>query len=260
MVLPICRIVPDVSDAPRLSWVRKVGTIAPGAARTLTGVPAALAPRLWLGHLLALVLVGAAGLLGVWQVDAWQTRRADEARDLTRADPVALSSVMGPDDPFPGRSVGQPVILEGDWLATGTVFVSDRERDGHDGYWMVTPLAIGGADQPAMPVVLGWVADPTSAPAPPEGSADLVGWLQPPEGTGAVDDDPGDDVLPQLRIADLVAARRPGPVRRLRRRPATASPGCPPPSWSSSPTPAGSPRSATSSTRSSGGSSAPSRC
>jgi surfeit locus 1 family protein len=172
--------------------------------RTLTDVPAALAPRLWLGHLLALVFVAAAALLGVWQLDAWQTRRADEARDLTRADPVALSSVMGPDDPFPGRSVGQPVTLEGDWLATGTVFVSGREQDGRDGYWMVTPLAIGGPDQPALPVVLGWVADPTSAPAPPEGSADLVGWLQPPEGTGTVDDDPGDDVLPQLRIADLV--------------------------------------------------------
>ena len=31
----------------------------------------------------------AAVLLGVWQLDAWQTRRADEARDLTQAEPVA---------------------------------------------------------------------------------------------------------------------------------------------------------------------------
>ena len=115
------------------------------------------------------------------------------------------------------------------------MFVSGREQDGRDGYWMVTPLAIGGADRPALPVVLGWVADPASAPAPPEGSADLVGWLQPPEGTGAVDDDPGDDVLPQLRIADLVqhvdqdlyggyavAQRR---RRRAARRRAGAAPG-----------------------------------
>jgi surfeit locus 1 family protein len=167
-------------------------------------MPAVLAPRMWLGHLVALALVAAAVLLGVWQLDAWQTRRADEARDLTRADPVALSSVMGPDDPFPGRSVGQPVTLGGDWVPSGTVFVSGRERDGHDGYWMVTPLAIGGADGPAMPVVLGWVADPADAPAPPEGDDELVGWLQPPEGNGTVDTDPGDDVLPQLRIADLV--------------------------------------------------------
>jgi surfeit locus 1 family protein len=159
---------------------------------------------MWLGHLVALVLVAAAVLLGVWQLDAWQARRADEARDLTRAEPVALSSEMGPDDPFPGRSVGQPVALDGDWVAGGTVFVSGREHAGADGYWMVTPLAIGGAGRPALPVVLGWVADPASAPAPPEGSADLVGWLQPPEGNGTVDDDAGDDVLPQLRIADLV--------------------------------------------------------
>ena len=107
-----------------------------------------------------------------------------------------------------------------------------------------------------MPVVLGWVADPAGAPAPPQGSADLVGWLQPPEGTGAVDDDPGDDVLPQLRIADLVqhvdqdlyggyAVAQQGVGRAARRRPGR-----------SSRTPAGSPRSATSSTRSSGGSSA----
>ena len=151
------------------------------------------------------MLVAAAALLGVWQLDAWQTRRADEARDLTRADPVALASVMGPDDPFPGRSVGQPVTLEGDWVPDGTVFVSDREHDGQDGYWMVTPLAIGGAGRSRRcpSCSAGWPTRP-SAPAPPEGSADLVGWLQPPEGTGAVDDDPDDDVLPQLRIADLV--------------------------------------------------------
>jgi surfeit locus 1 family protein len=167
-------------------------------------VPAVLAPRLWAGHLLALVLTAAAVLLGVWQLDAWQTRRADEARDLTRAEPVALAEVIGPDDPFPGRSVGQPVDLDGTWVPEGTVFVSGREHEGDEGYWMVTPLAIGGPDEAALPVVLGWVADPDTAPAPPEGEQQLVGWLQPPEGTGERDDDPSDDVLPQLRIAEIV--------------------------------------------------------
>jgi surfeit locus 1 family protein len=167
-------------------------------------VPTILAPRLWGGHLLALVLVAATVLLGLWQLDAWQTRRADEARDLTRSDPVAVTDVLGPDDPFPGRSVGQPVELDGTWVPRGTVFVSGREHDGTAGYWMVTPLAIGGAAAPAVPVVLGWVADPAAAPEPPTGSATLVGWLQPPEGTGERDDDPTDDVLTQLRIADIV--------------------------------------------------------
>ena len=100
--------------------------------------------------------------------------------------------------------MGQPVEVAGSWLPDGTVFVSGREHDGMDGFWMVTPLAVGDADDPALPVVLGWVADPDGAPAPPEGEATLVGWLQPPEGTGARDDDPTDDVLTQLRIADIV--------------------------------------------------------
>ena len=167
-------------------------------------MPSLLAPRLWGGHLLAVVLTAAAVLLGLWQLDAWQTRRADEARDLTTAEPVGLADVMGPDDPFPGRSVGQPVDLDGSWVPEGTVFVSGREHEGADGYWMVTPLAVGGGDAPAVPVVLGWVADPGTAPAPPQGEQQLVGWLQPPEGTGERDADASDDVLPQLRIADLV--------------------------------------------------------
>ena len=168
-------------------------------------MPPPFALRLWLGHLLALALVAGAVLLGLWQLEAWQARRADEARDLTRSEPVPLAEVLGPDDPFPGRSVGQPVELAGTWLVDGTVFVSGREHEGEDGYWMVTPLEIGeDAGAPALPVVLGWVADPAAAPAPPEGSAELVGWLQPPEGTGARDDDASDDVLPQLRIADIV--------------------------------------------------------
>ena len=89
-------------------------------------------------------------------------------------------------------------------MPDGTVFVSGREHDGQDGYWVVTPLTVDGADGSALPVVRGWVADPAEAPAPPTGAASLDAWLQPPEGTGEVDDDPDDDVLPQLRIADVI--------------------------------------------------------
>lgn len=164
-----------------------------------------LAPRYWAGHLLALGLVATAALLGSWQLDAWEQRRAAEALDLTSATPVPLSDVMGPDDPFPADSVGRPTELAGTWVPAGTVFVSGREHRGEDGYWMVTPLAIGTVPEaPALPVVLGWVSEPDAAPAPPEGAAALVGLLQPSESRSAADDDPGDDVLPQLRTADLV--------------------------------------------------------
>lgn len=163
-------------------------------------------PRLWGAHLLALVCVGAAVGMGGWQYDAWQTRREAERVDLTTAEPVALTDVLGPDDPFPGDEVGRPVTLEGRWLPEGTVLVSGRETDGEAGSWVVTPMTVGGPDDPAVPVVRGWLPgdDPADAPPAPTGAAEVAGWLQPGEGTGAADDDPRDDVLPQLRIADLV--------------------------------------------------------
>jgi len=187
-------------------------------------VPRSLAPRYWGAHLLALVLVGVAVGLGFWQLGAWQDHRRAQAADLTNAEPLPLADVIGPDDPFPGDRVGQPVTVVGAWVPRGTVYVSGREHEGRDGFWVVTPLAVGdGDDGAALPVVRGWVADPAEAPAPPTGAAEVEAWLQPPQGTGEVDADPGDDVLPQLRIADVIqhvdqdlygaygVARTPGP-------------------------------------------------
>lgn len=168
------------------------------------GVSSKLAPRYWGGHLLAVVAVGIAVALGLWQYGAWQAHREAQASDLTDATPVPIADVMGPDDPFPGTKVGQPVTLQGTWVPSGTVYISGRERDGVDGYWVATPLAVDGADGAALAVVRGWVADPDDAPAPPTGTARVVAWLQPPEGTGEMDDDPSDDILPQLRIADVI--------------------------------------------------------
>ena len=167
-------------------------------------MPSYLAPRFWGVHLLAVVLVGTAGLLGYWQLEAWQERRTAEAADLTRQEPLPLEDVLGPDDPFPGDQVGQPVVIDGRWVPEGTVFVDGREHEGEDGYWVVTPLATELPGEPAIFVVRGWTSSPGDAPAAPSGAAELVGWLQPPEGTGDADPDPSDDVLPQLRIADLV--------------------------------------------------------
>jgi len=178
--------------------------VGPYAGVVAARVTEKLAPRYWGAHLLALVLVAIAVGLGLWQYGAWQAHRDAQAADLTDAAPVPLSAVMGPDDPFPGTKVGQPVTVAGTWVPDGTVYVSGRERDGQDGYWVVTPVAVGGPDDAALPVVRGWVAHPDQAPAPPTGTTELTAWLQPPEGTGQPDDDPTDDVLPQLRIADVI--------------------------------------------------------
>lgn len=152
---------------------------------------------------LALVLVAIAGALGAWQLQAWQDRRAAEARDLTELTPVALTDVMGPDDPFPGTDLGRPVTLEGAWLPQGAFYVSGREHAGRDGLWLVVPLAVGAATEPAIPVVLGWT-DEMDPGLVPTGAGAITGWLQAPEGNGLVDDDPDDDVVPQLRTADAI--------------------------------------------------------
>ncbi|CUR54650.1 conserved hypothetical protein [metagenome] len=166
-------------------------------------VPRPLQPRYWGFHLLAVVLVAVAVGLGLWQYDAWQTRRSAEAADLTQRDPIPLAEAIGPDDPFPGNLVGQPVTVSGTWVPAGTFFVSGREHEGRDGFWMVTPLEVEGGTS-ALEIVLGWTPDVAAAPAPPTGADELVAWLQPPEGTGEPDPDPTDDVLPQLRIADAI--------------------------------------------------------
>ena len=89
-------------------------------------MPLLLSPRYWGAHLLALVAVAAAAGLGGWQYDAWQERRAAEAEDLTRQ-PVPLDEAIGPDDPFPGDRVGQPVDRRGH-LAAGRNGAGVRSR------------------------------------------------------------------------------------------------------------------------------------
>ena len=153
--------------------------------------------------LLTLVLVATAAWLGYWQYDAWQARRAAEARDVTRVEPIPMTSLMGPDDPFPGRQEGRPVTVAGSWL-DGGFWVEGREYGGRAGYWAVNPLSVSGEDGAAVLVVRGWAAAPDDELLEVAGEAEVVGFLQPPEGGSAVDEDAGDDVFPEIRVADAV--------------------------------------------------------
>jgi len=167
------------------------------------------APRLIPLHLLGLVATCLAVWLGFWQLEAWQAQRAAEARDLSAMTPVALDTVLDPDEAFPSEAVGRPVRLVGSWLPDATFYVTGREHEGREGVWAVTPVAV--CQEPvacptssALLVVRGFSPDADSAPTPPEGRVDLSGWLQPAEGSGRPDPDPSDDVLPELRVADAI--------------------------------------------------------
>lgn len=158
-----------------------------------------LARRYWGGHLLMLVALAAAVLLGLWQFDVWQAERTASAVDLTHDRPVPLGRVMGGDSPFPGDAVGKPVTFAGTWLPGDTVYVSGRYDDGRRGFWAVTPVLVGRS---AMPVVRGWTPRP-HAPAP-SGRVSLTGWLEPSESQGETDVNPHDPVITSMRIASLV--------------------------------------------------------
>lgn len=173
-------------------------------------LPVLLRPVALGAHLLALVLIGIAVTLGVWQVSSWQKQRDEGTVDRTDRPPVPLAEALGPDDPFPQDAVSRPVTVSGTWLPDSTLYVEGRDRGDATGYWVMTPLAVtdDGADAataPALLVVRGWVAALEPRPAAPQGEASLAAWLRPPEGTtGVVDSDRSDDVIPQVRLADAI--------------------------------------------------------
>lgn len=160
-------------------------------------------------HTLAVLAVVATVLLGLWQLHAWQTRRADAESTLTHVPPRALARVMTSDAPFPGLSVGRPVTFRGRWLSQDSLVISDRLLHGRRGVWAVTPVAVCSrgtacADAPAMLVVRGWAPTRADLPRPPRGPVAVTGWLQPGEGSTDLDLHPRDRVLPALRIPDAL--------------------------------------------------------
>jgi cytochrome oxidase assembly protein ShyY1 len=164
-------------------------------------------PTLWGVHLAMILAVAASGGLGYWQYDVWHTHRVAEQRDLTIAPPVPIDQIIGHDSPFPGGGVGQPVDVKGTWLTSATMLVQDRRDDrGRDGLWVVTPLTDGGPNAPAVPVVRGWVpagTRPSVVPPPPAATAEVTGWLQPPEDDGSPDNNPRDAILPEMQISSI---------------------------------------------------------
>jgi surfeit locus 1 family protein len=160
-------------------------------------------------HALAVVAVIAALLLGLWQYGVWQDARENRTASRVHEAPRPLGTVLSADEAFPAADVGRPVAFTGRWLPGSTVYVANRPLHGRHGVWAVTPVAVCGdaascRSAPAVLVVRGWAADRSHAPAPPHGTVRISGWLQPGEGSDDPDPNPDDDVIPQLRVADVL--------------------------------------------------------
>lgn len=161
-------------------------------------MPVLLKPAAWGAHLLMVLAVTAALLMGIWQYSVWSGDRAAAKRTLVHAAPVSLSSLMGGDSPFPGESIGQPVRFTGTWDDAGTVFVSHQRHAGRAGYWVVTPVRIGRS---AIPVVRGFSTTPTAVE--PTGTVAITGWLKPSQDEGVPDTNTRDRVITSMRIPSM---------------------------------------------------------
>lgn len=145
-------------------------------------------PR-WLGlELLAVVVAVVFVLLGRWQYhSAHQVSPAVPAPVAATARP--LGSVLAPGAELTGNAVGAGVTVTGTFDPASQRLVGDQVRDGRTGRWVVTLLRPSDGSA-AVLVARGWLASGrATAPAPPSGTVQVLGWLggaqDPGEGAAA---------------------------------------------------------------------------
>ena len=114
------------------------------------------------------------------------------------------ATCWAPTTPSPRRRSAGLSSSTGSWLPEETFLVADRlgGPGGATGSWVVTPVTVTETGS-VLPVVRGWVAADGVPPDAPAGEVTLVARLQPSDASTAADPDPGDDVLPALRIPDV---------------------------------------------------------
>lgn len=140
----------------------------------------ALKPR-WLGLFALLVVIVIACIqLGLWQLGVARDRGRAEAVTAAAGLPAtAVENVLDPHSPFPATASARRVTATGRYAASGQYLVADRRLNGTTGYWVLTPLVMGG--DRVLPVVRGFVANPAQAPRPPDGQLRVEGALAPGE-------------------------------------------------------------------------------
>jgi surfeit locus 1 family protein len=119
-------------------------------------VTPARSPRFWLITLAALVTVGITLRLGAWQLDrAGQKLALQAAIEQRQAmPPIPQESLLGAK--AHGELLHRQVVLRGSWLAQHTLFLDNRQMQGRQGFYVVTPLKLEGVAT-AVLVERGWV-------------------------------------------------------------------------------------------------------
>jgi surfeit locus 1 family protein len=172
----------------------------------------ALTPR-WLGLLvLALAIAAVMSVMGVWQLDVYQSKTAAATAKRAEGAPVALQSLFSIDEGLPAKAVGRRVTVSGTWgPASDQLFITDRRQGSQDGLWVVTPVMLtdptssGSSSPGAVMVVRGWVSS-VSDPAAraPSGPVQLSGAVAASEAQDSSGDAANGRVLQSLRIPTIV--------------------------------------------------------
>jgi surfeit locus 1 family protein len=158
-------------------------------------LPPYLSPRVLGLTLLALVLIAAMTLMGLWQLETYNQAQSVAAAETAQADPVPLDSMLGPDQAFTAEAHGRPVVVEGEY--DQPQLLVDR---GSGPAWLATPLV---TEADAAILVVRGLAGSGSPPPPPPGRVRVVGSLQPSQARGT-DARLGDDRVPTLSTAQLI--------------------------------------------------------
>jgi surfeit locus 1 family protein len=133
--------------------------------------------------LAAIALALLTARLGVWQLSRAAEKNALQAATLQQARQPVLDGL--PSDTMPAAALHhRRVQLQGRWSATHTVYLDNRQMNGRQGFFVVTPLVL--ADGRAVLVQRGWLPRDVNertriddAPAP-AGEVRIEGRIAPP--------------------------------------------------------------------------------
>jgi len=129
--------------------------------------------------IVALVLMAAMVVLGLWQLGVYDDQQHDDARSQLARPPVPLDQLLGPDDAFPGNGV-RPVTVTGRYL-------SDQEFEVRDGSTLDVPRAIvTPLETPtgSLILVVRGSGELRDAEPPPTGQVTVTGVLEPSDAGG----------------------------------------------------------------------------
>lgn len=123
--------------------------------------------RFWIITVAALATMAVTASLGRWQLSrAAQKEALQQAMDRRMHEPpleagqflAGLQALSGPlDDAQVDSLLHRQVRLAGHWVPDGTIYLDNRQMNGRQGFFVMTPLRLNDASGAVVMVQRGWV-------------------------------------------------------------------------------------------------------